>query len=129
MWVRKEKKNIILNPKNVTVPRNLWQESEIRACLKADLLAPRKNPFAFSSDHLDWKEQLLSCCWWERLRVCLAARLAHSPTRGILCWTYLFDSGQTFKLTTHWNDSPVSCRLYKHSLLKTPNGVTWYGWV
>ena len=33
-------------------------------------------------------------------------------------------SGQTFKLTTHRNDSPVSCRLCLHTSLKTSNGHT-----
>ena len=58
----------------MAILRNLWQESQSAYALKKDLLASEINPFSFSSDHLDLKDPLLSCCWWGKPRVRLGVR-------------------------------------------------------
>ena len=42
-----------------------------------DLSALKMNPLSFSSDHLHWKNLLLSYCWWETMCP-LSGTLVHS---------------------------------------------------
>ena len=91
-------------------------ESKIQACLKNRLTGTRKNSFSFSSDHLDWKDLLLFCCWRGKPRVCLAACWVTLPRVDFQThFSFTFDTRQTFFHS-------AACRQYVCS----PKSHTWH---
>ena len=82
--------------------------SEIRVCLKNRLTGTRKKPVLNQQWLLGLEKKTTSLLLQVGKTTCrLSGTLAHSLTSSSLYWTYILDSGHTFKLKTHWNDSPV----------------------
>ena len=59
--------------KNVAVPISLWEESEIRACLKIDFLSPNRNQFSLHPYHWQWKDPFYLGCM-RRAHVVIGSR-------------------------------------------------------
>ena len=92
----KTKKENKVNSKTIVVPRSLWLDVKSMHAWKADLLAPKRNPFSLQSSPLELERPSFTWLLASSTRVCSSLRLG-----GRLCLLLAEASVENIKWTYH----------------------------